>query len=364
MVSFESVKAKAITDRYVVWEDVQLFLEHTPVKIKSTLVGRSVQGRPIELWTLGKGPIKILMWSQMHGNESTTTKATMDFVNFLLGTSPLAETIKVSCTFQIIPMLNPDGAVAYTRVNANGVDLNRDAQALTQPESGILRKVYDTFGPDYCFNLHDQRTIFNVGETSLPATVSFLAPAHDEARTVSKTRALSMKLVVAMNRELQALIPGQVGRYDDAFNPNCVGDTFQMLHTPTVLFEAGHFPGDYAREHTRKYIWHALLSGVKAIAYGELSGYTQEAYHNIPENGKRFVDILIQNIAVLNTDYKKDEAMGVLFKEVLQDRKIVFEPHVEKIGKLDQYYGHERYNCLNDKDLTLLRANMKLMKLL
>lgn len=363
MVNFESVKVEEIRGRYIVWEDIKKFSGRSSKEIGATHVGNSVEGRPIEAWTLGSGPRKILMWSQMHGNESTTTKAVIDFINFLLMGSPLAEIITEACTFRIIPMLNPDGATAYTRINANGVDLNRDAQALTQPESKILRKVYDTFRPHFCFNLHDQRTIFNVGETARPATVSFLAPAHDEARSISDTRALSMQLVAAMNQELQDLIPGQVGRYDDAFNPNCVGDTFQMLHTPTVLFEAGHFSNDYAREHTRKYIWHALVSGVKAISKGELSRYTREAYHQIPENDKRFVDVLIENIAVLNASYNRGEGMGILFKEVLRGNRIIFEPQIEKIGKLNQYYGHQRYNCLNDKDLSALKENAKLIKL-
>ena len=125
-------------------------------------------------------------------------------------------------------MLNPDGAAVYARVNANGIDLNRDAQERTQPESVVLRNTFDEFCPDFCFNLHDQRTIFNVGTTAKPATVSFLAPAHNDERSISKSRAISMQLVAAMNSVLQSIIPGRVGRYDDAFNANCVGDTFQM----------------------------------------------------------------------------------------------------------------------------------------
>ena len=46
-----------------------------------------------------------------------------------------------ACTLYIIPILNPDGAKAYTRLNANEVDLNRDAQDLSQPESKVLRAV-------------------------------------------------------------------------------------------------------------------------------------------------------------------------------------------------------------------------------
>ena len=57
-------------------------------------------------------------------------------------------------------MLNPDGATLYTRANANAVDLNRDSQDLTQPARRVLRATFERFKPDYCFNLHDQRTIF------------------------------------------------------------------------------------------------------------------------------------------------------------------------------------------------------------
>jgi hypothetical protein len=46
---------------------------------------------------------------------------------------------------------------------------------------------------------------------------------------------------------LQRYIPGQIGRFDDSFNLNC-GDTFQAMGVPTLLFEAGHFEGDYQRK--------------------------------------------------------------------------------------------------------------------
>jgi hypothetical protein len=48
-------------------------------------VGRSVQGRPIHLVTLGTGPRKILLWSQMHGDEPSATPALVDLADTLLG---------------------------------------------------------------------------------------------------------------------------------------------------------------------------------------------------------------------------------------------------------------------------------------
>jgi len=114
---------------------------------------------PIYKFQTGTGKIKILLWSQMHGNESTTTKALIDFLNLLNGDSDLAKKLLEKFTFCCIPMLNPDGAKLYTRENANKVDLNRDSKDLSQPESRVLRETFEHFEPDFCFNLHDQRTI-------------------------------------------------------------------------------------------------------------------------------------------------------------------------------------------------------------
>ena len=43
----------------------------------------SFEQRPIVHLRLGTGPLKILMWSQMHGDECTATAALMDFIHLL-----------------------------------------------------------------------------------------------------------------------------------------------------------------------------------------------------------------------------------------------------------------------------------------
>jgi hypothetical protein len=350
--------------RYVTHKDIDLFLKTVPYHFSILTEGSSVEGRPIKSIVMGKGELKIMMWSQMHGNESTTTKAVLDLMNFLKSDSDLARSILKNCTLKIIPILNPDGAMAYTRVNANEVDLNRDAQDRTQPESVMLRNVYVDFKPDYCFNLHDQRTIFNVGATPKPATVSFLAPAHDPERSISKTRGISMQLIVAMNEELQKHIPGQVGRYDDGFNSNCVGDTFQMLNTPTILFESGHFPGDYDREETRKYIYTAMLKAIEVISQKAIDQFKLDSYFNIPDNNKLFFDVIIKNIHILDAKYEVGHSAAVLFVETLVDGKIEFKEKLEEIGGLRAKYGHKTYNCLFPKDLNELQSKPELLELL
>ncbi|MCG2461348.1 peptidase M14 [Flavobacteriaceae bacterium F89] len=361
---YEEIKENTVTGRYVTLAMLGAFLDKTTSKFTVETIGVSVLKKEILGITLGHGPVKILMWSQMHGNESTTTKAILDLINFLGENSEAAESILGACTIKIIPVLNPDGAMAYTRVNANGIDLNRDAQNLSQPESVLLSTVYDNFGPDYCFNLHDQRTIFNVGNSPNPATVSFLAPTHDEERSISANRGKSMKLIVAMEQELQKVVPGQIGRFDDAFNANCVGDSFQMKGTPTVLFEAGHTYGDYQREKTRKYIFYALVVALREISNDQVEKYDRDAYFSIPENNKLFLDIIIDNVVGLNKKYGGKDSAGILYKEVLEGSQINFEPHIEKLGDLKGYFGHKTYNCLDKRDLDQLINDKPLYNLL
>ena len=357
-IDHATVKQTALHGRYITRNHIVGILSKLPTTFKCEKLGSSVEGVPIESLTFGKGSHRIFMWSQMHGNESTTTKAVFDLINLLQTNTNWTNSVLEKCTIRIIPMLNPDGAKAYTRVNANNVDLNRDARHRSQPESVVLRECYADFKPDFCFNLHDQRTIFNVGKTAKPATVSFLAPAHDDERSVSATRAISMQLIAAMNDKLQERIPGQVGRYDDTFNPNCIGDTFQMLGTPTVLFESGHYPGDYQRETTRKYIFYALLTALETITSETWTAFKKAAYHNIPENGKLFYDILVRNAHKLNPDtYAQKESVGILYKEVLSKDTIEFQPSIEKIDELKGCYGHKTYDCLDGTDLEALKKS-------
>ncbi|MFT6369095.1 MAG: hypothetical protein ACJAUQ_001643 [Maribacter sp.] len=350
-LKYTDFKVAEIQGRYVTNAHIQNFIHQLPASFHLNVLGESVKGIPIYGLKVGTGLKRILMWSQMHGNESTTTKAVLDLINYLKLELGETENILQNFTLQFIPILNPDGAKAYTRVNANGIDLNRDAQNLLQPESRILKSIYEDFKPDYCFNLHDQRTIFNVGRTEKPATVSFLAPAFDEGRNVSETRLKSMQLIAAMNEKLQEHIPGQVGRYDDSFNANCVGDAFQMLQTPTILFEAGHFPNDYQRESTRVYIGIALLEALKTLASDNLEKFTITDYDAILENQKMFYDVIIINVNVLNADLEVGTMAGILFREKLHEDRVLFEPTIEFMEITEKtLFGHEVKDALRVAD--------------
>ncbi|MDO7171345.1 M14 family zinc carboxypeptidase [Mariniflexile sp. AS56] len=338
---FSTYKESTLNHRYITNKHIEPLLENMAHKVQMETLGHSVLNRPIYGIKIGTGSKRILMWSQMHGNESTTTKALFDLLNTLFDENSSVSHILNACTLYIIPILSPDGANAYTRINANHIDLNRDAQDLTQPESKVLRAAFNAFKPHYCYNLHGQRTIFSAGKTNNPATISFLAPAQDEACTITPNRKRVMEVIAVMNEALQAVIPNHVGVYDDAFNINCVGDAFQCENVPTILFEAGHSPNDYGREETRRLIYMSYIASLDYISKNEVSGAYYEPYLSIPENEKLFLDIIIKNAKIGRGKEAIITDIGILFQEKLIDNKVQFVPKVEKIENLDSYFAHK-----------------------
>ena len=116
-------KDTSVKGRYITIEDLEKFLIklNNSSKVSFKIIGKSEENRNIYQIKIGKGSKKILIWTQMHGNEATGTKAVFDLFRFF-ETSHEHDQLKASileqCTLTCIPMLNPDGAKAYTRVNA------------------------------------------------------------------------------------------------------------------------------------------------------------------------------------------------------------------------------------------------------
>ncbi|MFO7719529.1 MAG: peptidase M14, partial [Gillisia sp.] len=173
--------------------------------------------------------------------------------------------------------------------------------------------------------------------------ISFLTPAMDAERSVTPSRIKSMQLIAVMAEELNADLNGQIGRYDDSFNINCTGDSFQSRGVPTVLFEAGHLQKDYQREKIREYVAAAILCGFSAIASGSYQKMDFHRYFDIPENQKLFYDVILRDV-LFNSELVD---VAIQFKEVLSQEKIEFIPVIEKISATLAFHGHREIECNN-----------------
>ncbi len=337
----QEYKENSISGRYIALQHIEDLLLNDDRKHRTKVDGTSVEGRPIYSYTIGTGTIRILMWSQMHGNESTATKSIFDLLNLLDSDTEVASELLQHFTFRILPLVNPDGAFAYTRLNANQIDLNRDFVNLTQPESTVLKNVCLDFQPHYCFNLHDQRTIFGAGQSGKPATISFLSPSFNETLEINQCRIKAIQVINTMNAELQKSIPGQIGRFDDAFNLNCVGDNFQNMGFPTILIEAGHESDDYCREKVRQYVFTALVAGFLNLDASAEEDDAIEKYLNIPENLQNFRDIIYKNVSIFDNGVDTVTNIAIQYKEVLIGCAVQLIACISDIGTIETLYGHK-----------------------
>jgi len=295
-------------------------------------LGSSVESRSIYGIQLGHGDFKILAWSQMHGNESTSTRAIIDLLN-----SPDLDQYLQGKSLYIIPVLNPDGLESWTRLNANGVDLNRDAINLSQPESQILKEVIDFFEPDLALNLHGQRTFYGVADSVLPAQLSFLTPSGDESKTVTPSRLRSMAIINSIREQLKIKMSAAIGRYDDGFNINCWGDYCQSLEVPTLLFEAGHAYDDYSRDQVTQLYSECLKVVLKNCMEDIVDEErTLKSYFQIPEIKRNYCDILLNNVKSANGT----STLAVMYHEQLIDSQLHFIPMLFAINEPSILYGH------------------------
>ena len=265
-------------------------------RISREEIGRSAEGRPIYSLRFGDGPTRVLLWSQMHGNESTASMALADIFHLLAASPnhPLVQRLANQLTIFAIPMLNPDGAERFQRRNALGIDINRDARALSTPEGRILREAQRRLQPDFGFNLHDQNVRTRVGDSDRTAAMALLAPPVDAARSDTPVRQRAKHVAALLREAMEPLVPGHIARYDETFNPRAFGDLMGTWGTSTVLIESGGWRDDPEKQHLRKVNFVAILAALDAIATGAYTAADPAWYETLPENGRAAEDLVVR----------------------------------------------------------------------
>lgn len=267
-------------------------------------LGRSFEQRPIYQVTVGNGPTKILAWSQMHGDEPTATASLFDFLCFLSSETGqqwyASWRNKISLT--LVPMLNPDGAEYLTRENAQGIDINRDANQLQSPEGVLLHQLVHTIKPDIAFNLHDQNRYYTVAENGPETVLAFMAPPADSTNLIPPERIKAMQLIGMCIEKLGVDIGGHIARYDDTYSYRAFGDYVAAQGAACILVESGTKSTDPNRQIARKMNFNVFCHVIQHVANNsELQGYERN-YLKLPvnvENGK--TDILIRGASLQST---------------------------------------------------------------
>lgn len=344
---YEKYKENTLDERRIKHEDILPLIakwkDHELFEVNK--VGTSIEGRSLNLISVGSGETDVLLWSQMHGDESTATMAVFDILNFLADDSFQQEKQELlqNVRLHFLPMLNPDGAEVFQRRNALGIDVNRDALRLQSPEARTLKRIRDSLDADFGFNLHDQSRYYNAEGTEKPATISFLAPAYDYEKSVNDVRGNAMKLIVQMNELLQEYASGNVGRYNDDFEPRAFGDNIQKWGTSTILIESGGFPDDREKQEIRKLNFLAILAAIFSISEEDYKRAPIADYSKIPENDSKLYDLKLTGLQyeLMGDEYILD--LGINHSEIPSkgEQKFYFRSNIADQGDLSTNYGYQ-----------------------
>lgn len=311
-------------------------------------VGRSNANRSIHQIEWGKGPLKIFMWSQMHGDEPTATSALIDMFTVLQknGGEDWVKKISETVTIRAVPMLNPDGAEVYIRRNLQGIDINRDALDLKTPEARLLKLLRKEWSPDIGFNLHNQNELTSAGHGRKQAAISLLVVLGDEAKTLDPGHERNLRLTAAIKQALEKLIPGHLGRYDDGWSPTAFGDNFSKWGTPTILIETGALYGQ-DELYLAKMNFVALMTVLKVLADGTEKNFGQTEYYAIPNNvNGRLMDYIFRNASII----AEPETGSIMIADVginkVRRRDQFSAPtFIRRIGALIDVVGLEEYDA-------------------
>jgi len=295
---YDSVRVEGLDSRKFdhgeYWSAVLPVLEGT-ADLSAKPVGESAEGRTIRSVRFGSGETSVLLWSQMHGDESTATMALADIFRLFAAhpDHPVVRTIAEGTTLHFVPMLNPDGAERFQRRNAQGVDINRDARRQATPEGRLLARMQERLEPDFGFNLHDQNARTRVEDTGRGVAIALLAPAFNEAGDVNEVRGRAMRLAGVIRRSVEPFVGGHVARYDAGFNPRAFGDLMTKWGTSTVLVESGGWRDDPRKQYLRRVNFVGLLRALESIATGSWADVSRAPYEDLPENGRWVEDLLV-----------------------------------------------------------------------
>jgi protein MpaA len=137
--------------------------------IRTIELGQSVQGTPLILAIFGHGPDRVLIFGGIHGSEPTSAVLARKLADYLRIHWELFN----GRTVAILAEANPDGLAGQRRVNAHGVDLNRNfpaanwqlsrgrrrhgSAAASEPETRAIIQAVELIRPSRIISIHSTR---------------------------------------------------------------------------------------------------------------------------------------------------------------------------------------------------------------
>ncbi len=121
------------------------------------IIGKTFENRPLTVEYFGRihhPNLKFLIIGSQHGDEKYTRKSIKNLIRLLSKMNKKKYTILEDSCISILSNANPDGSILNTRLNSNGIDLNRDHQSLFSEENIFIHSFITRWKPDYIIDVH------------------------------------------------------------------------------------------------------------------------------------------------------------------------------------------------------------------
>lgn len=144
--------------------------------VSHRVLATTLDGRPLDLLTLGTGNLRIWLYARQHPGETMAEWWAEGALDLLISDDPIAARFRDAATFYVVPNMNPDGSArGHLRTNAAGVNLNREWYAPSlerSPEVWHVRAAMDETGVDFAIDAHGDEAIpyvFLAGFDGIPS---------------------------------------------------------------------------------------------------------------------------------------------------------------------------------------------------
>ena len=184
--------------------------------------GKSVKGAPLRAYILGNGTNTTLIFGDFHGNERSVPGVVEELRAYLKENTDKWP----DCRVILVPYANPDGWEARTRVNADGVDINRNFPGTWKPVCSVTR-----FNPGPTeASEPETRAIMRLVDLCNPAKVVSI---HQPFKMLSWTGARGLRLAKLMHERNRYRVTDDVGYA----TPGAFGDYCARRNIATVTLE-------------------------------------------------------------------------------------------------------------------------------
>jgi hypothetical protein len=156
-----------------------------------------------------------------------------------------------------------------------------------------------------------------------------------------------MKVICGVTEFLQTRIPGNIGRWNDDFEPRAFGDNIQKWGSSLILIESGGYPGDTEKQFIRKLNFVAILGALHSISKKNYGKYSLKDYEKIPQNDSWLFDLKIKN-ARTELDgkiYETDLGINLNEKNNKAATDFTIESVIADTGDLSVFWGIEEFDA-------------------